>query len=215
MGIMTDVGNDLVYGVRPEIVTNWAIEAAQRLGAHCDRVVVTGLPLISLARARSWQLRALRRLFFPFTRIDLEQAVARAADVDRALREWVAQQQQQVDRWYYVSPASDWYGWDPIHIRPRRAYEAWCHLLAPLLERLDSLRSLDAAPQLADALGDHRTSAHHSSLGNPRPKLRSTCLPRTWQLRWAAAARRELFGRALVTQQPSLCWDENCWLALF
>lgn len=194
-GLITDIGNDLIYGVRPQLVARWAIEAAQRLGERCQRVVVAGLPVVSLQSARRWQLDLLRRIVFPSTPLSLDDAVSRAMELDERLREWV--DGQSGDRWVYVAPDPAWYGLDPIHVRRRFARDAWSRWLGPL--------QLPSSPDVAGP----------TSMSTAGRSLSRSQLPAWWRVRWASAAQRELLGRNRVTQQPALRWDADHWLALF
>src|SRR5262249_2518944 len=48
--ILTDIGNDLIYGCQPEQVTQWIDDCAGRLRGRSESMLLTGLPLASVQR---------------------------------------------------------------------------------------------------------------------------------------------------------------------
>lgn len=119
-GLITDVGNDIVYGETPEQILAWVEEAADRLRAHTTDIVVTDLPVESIRRLSPRTFLFFRTLFFPPCRLDREQILERVEQVnaglirlarDRGLR--LAHLQRR------------WYSFDPIHLRPGAWSRAW------------------------------------------------------------------------------------------
>ena len=124
VALLTDVGNDLLYGASVEQLVGWVETCLQRLQPFCETIVLARLPLDRLNRLGHLKFAIMRRLLFPGSRLTLEQTLTRAADVD--------QQLVTLAKKYNVStvqPSLQWYGFDPIHIR-RKYYEtAWAYLL--------------------------------------------------------------------------------------
>ena len=126
--LVTDVGNDLLYGADVATTAGWVGEALARLRARGARVALGGLPLASLARLGPLRFGLLRRLFYPHrSPLDHARLRARAPELDGALRAAAARAGCA-----FVEPRGEWYGWDPIHVRPGRRREAFEALLAPL-----------------------------------------------------------------------------------
>ena len=122
--LLTDVGNDLLYGASVKQLVRWVETCIERLMPACNPIVMARLPLVSLARLSDFKYAMMRRLLFPSSRLTREQTVARAAEVDLQLAD-LAEKHGILT----VQPAIDWYGFDPIHIR-RSYYEtAWSCLL--------------------------------------------------------------------------------------
>lgn len=120
---ITDVGNDVAYGVEPARILSWIDEclAAAPTGA----TVSLGLPPAApLGRLADRTLLLLRLVFFPSSRVPVPVLRARLAALDRGLRELG----ERVD--VTLEPEPDWYGWDPIHVRRRHRETAWRLLLA-------------------------------------------------------------------------------------
>ncbi len=125
LALLTDVGNDLVFGAEPSTVLAWVERALDRLSALHARTVLTTLPLENLRRLPGWQLELWRRLLFPLHRIDRTAVFARAEELDLGLRR-VARERGLA----LVSPRLDWYGVDPIHIRRGGRASAWSEVVA-------------------------------------------------------------------------------------
>lgn len=124
IALITDVGNDLLYGVTPERLLNWVADCVERLQQSGARVTITGLPIGSLENLGSLRYRLYRTLLFPLCRLSLEEIGRSAIEVDAGLKNLASSE----DR--FVRLASEWYGFDPIHFRFRAAKKAWQALFA-------------------------------------------------------------------------------------
>ena len=109
--LVTDIGNDIIYGRDLDMILRWVQTCLERLHGVADRLIVTRLPLASLGRAPDWRIRLLISLFFPSSRADYAQALAKAHVLDRQLLSFAGRY-----RAYVVRPQRAWYAWDPIHI---------------------------------------------------------------------------------------------------
>jgi hypothetical protein len=123
--LVTDIGNDILYGADAEQIAAWVAECLRRLRDVCERVVVTELPLARLASVTPRQYRWVRSLLFPGSRVTFADALARAQTLN-ALVVDVAREQHAVLR----VPQRDWYGWDPIHLRRACWSRAWYEILS-------------------------------------------------------------------------------------
>jgi hypothetical protein len=123
--LVTDVGNDLMYGVPPDRLLNWVEGCLDRLAGAGASTVLTQLPLASLARLGSARFLLCRALLFPRCKLSLAEVRSRAALVNDGL---VALGDV---RNIPVIPVSDaWYGLDPIHLKRRVRRRAWPAILA-------------------------------------------------------------------------------------
>lgn len=118
--LVTDVGNDLIYGASPAQIAEWVEECLQRLAAAHAHIVLTRLPLASVRLLSPWRFACTRTLFFPFSGATLPIMLEQACELDGHL--------QELGRRYgasLIEPPGAWYGFDPIHIRYTRRGEAW------------------------------------------------------------------------------------------
>ncbi|NLX54446.1 MAG: hypothetical protein GXY58_04975 [Planctomycetaceae bacterium] len=118
--LVTDIGNDILYGSDVTVILRWVETCLERLHNVCDRLVITRLPLASLHRTPDWRLRLLTSLFFPSSRGNYRDALAKAHEVDQALLSFAGRY-----RAYIVQPDWTWFGWDPIHIARAHRPVAW------------------------------------------------------------------------------------------
>jgi hypothetical protein len=118
--LVTDVGNDLLYGFPVEQVAAWLRESVGRLADRGARVAVTRLPLASVAGVGRIRYRALRTLFVPGCRLSLDEVKDAAVRLDEELvRIAAAHAAVLIDQ-----PAA-WYGLDAIHVRRRHLDSLW------------------------------------------------------------------------------------------
>lgn len=123
--LITDVGNDILYGFGAERILAWVAEAADRLLVHTSDLTLTTLPLASIERLSPAAFLFFRTLFFPPCRLSRDAVVGVAHEVDAGLREIAAARGIRL-----VQPDPAWYALDPIHLRPRVWRSAWRTLLA-------------------------------------------------------------------------------------
>lgn len=124
--LVTDIGNDILYGATPDQVVGWVRECGERLERIAARVVVTQLPVMNLPRLGPRKYEIMRRCMFPTCSLSLSEVVARALEVDVRIKNLAVEK-----NFFSVQPQADWYGWDPIHIRRSRFVAAWQAMLAP------------------------------------------------------------------------------------
>jgi hypothetical protein len=122
--LVTDVGNDILYGFSPEQTLAWVGEALRRLRRVTEDIVVTDLPLASIRRLSSLKFLALRSILAPSCRLSLPQVLERAELVNVGLAQLSSAQGARLT---HLDPA--WYGFDPIHVRPSLWGVAWQQIL--------------------------------------------------------------------------------------
>jgi hypothetical protein len=123
--LITDVGNDILYGHSAAQVLAWVAEAAGRLLRFTRDIVLTDLPLASISRLSNAKYLAIRSLLFPACRVPLAQARETAARIAAGLPALAAAHGLRLQHL-----REEWYGFDPIHMRPSRWREAWGEILA-------------------------------------------------------------------------------------
>jgi hypothetical protein len=124
--LVTDVGNDLMYGASPDALAAGIEECIDRLQQEGASVVLTGVPLESILDLGPRAYRLARLLFFPTRRVSYESAMT----LTRALHERIEDVARRRGA-ALVRPLAEWYGLDGIHIRVRRWSEAWGTVLHP------------------------------------------------------------------------------------
>jgi hypothetical protein len=123
--LITDVGNDLLYGIAPARIVEWVAECVDALKRVEAQIVITELPLASLSRLGERRFRFFRALFFPRSDLTREGALTQSAELNERLAELGR------TRKVSVIPASGaWYGLDPIHLRRSARRAAWAEILS-------------------------------------------------------------------------------------
>jgi hypothetical protein len=142
--LITDIGNDLLYGATPKQILEWVEQCLDRLAARGATTIITQLPMESVARLGERRFWFFRRLLFPRSRLTLADAREQVSLLNEGLAEI------GLSRKISVIPVSGaWYGVDPIHIKRTVARRAWGELLAawreardPMLVSRPSLRTI-------------------------------------------------------------------------
>lgn len=120
LAVVTDIGNDLLYGFSVERTADWVRECVGRLTDRSARVAITSLPLASVARAGSLRYRLLRTVYVPGCPLSLDQLKSAAERLDRAVRGIASEFATTV-----IEQPGEWYGLDSIHVRRRHLDTLW------------------------------------------------------------------------------------------
>jgi hypothetical protein len=124
--LLTDVGNDLLYGVAPSEILSWVEECLARLRPICERITIAQLPIERVQALKASHFALFRRVLFPRSELTFADAIAGAT----CLNDGIAALAKKFSA-SLVAPKLEWYGIDPIHVRTRDASRAWHALLAP------------------------------------------------------------------------------------
>jgi hypothetical protein len=123
-GLVTDVGNDILYEYPAATVLAWVEEAVDRLQGVTDDIVMTDLPLHTIRSLSNPAFLMFRSIFAPGCRLSLTQVVDTAARVNEGLESLAMSRGL-----HFVRMEPKWYGLDPIHIRPGWWHPAWQQIL--------------------------------------------------------------------------------------
>jgi hypothetical protein len=118
--LVTDVGNDLIYGASVEqtlAAVGTCLERLERLGAH---TLLAGLPLASLPRLGGFRYLLTTKILGLDRAPAFEHLLELSTRLDTGLR--VLGRDHNAA---FVEPSADWYGIDPIHLRRARRTEAF------------------------------------------------------------------------------------------
>lgn len=175
--LVTDIGNDLLYGFSVEQVADWVRASLARLSARGATVAVTRLPLESVDRVGPLRYRALRTLYVPGCPLSLEGLKDAVERLDTEVVAAAAEYGAAV-----LDQPGDWYGLDAMHIRRpcldalwHRACDAWgCY---PAMRR--GRASLAEWARLGSLAAEVRSLAHVPRF-TPQPAHRSRDGLRVW-----------------------------------
>lgn len=194
--ILTDVGNDIMYGSEVNVLLRWVSTCIESISI-ADRAMIVGLPIERAKRVRRGQFELFRKIFFKKSLVTLEDVLERASEVDEALRESAARARL---KWF--QPLTSWYGWDPIHIQRRLHQEAWRILFQALLD------------------GTSETIIKPSNESCDRSILRRNEVPRlTWRNRFrlifSRANRQTWFDRDQSSPQPYVHFSDGSQVSFY
>ena len=178
LGLVTDVGNDLLYGFAVDQVAAWVRESLRRLADRGARTAVTRLPLASIDGVGPVRYRALRTLFVPGCERSLQQIKDAAAELDERLVGIAADVGATV-----IEQPGVWYGIDALHIRRRHLDTLWNNACDAW--GLSSGRRPLRSPSVARWLAVGTKGAEVRSLAGvmrftPQPVMPGSNGPRLW-----------------------------------
>ena len=120
VALVTDVGNELLYGFPAEQIAAWVRESVWRLADRGATIAITRLPMASIATVGAIRYRALRTFFVPGCRLSLAGLKEAAARLDADLQGIAEDHGAQV-----IEQPAHWYGFDTLHVRRRHLDDLW------------------------------------------------------------------------------------------
>ncbi|MBN1570560.1 MAG: SGNH/GDSL hydrolase family protein [Acidobacteria bacterium] len=156
--LITDVGNDILYGYSAERILAWIEETLGRLRRITSDIVLTDLPLASIRRLPKTKFLFFRSILFPSCRLTPAEVLEAIEQVNAGLAKLAA-----ANNVYFFRLNPAWYGFDPIHIRPSLWRSAWREIMdAPAAANpggsspLEGLRLYLMAPERMRIFGIER-----------------------------------------------------------
>ena len=119
-GVVTDIGNDLVYGASTDQILGWVRRCLDHLGTVDARVALTLPALDNLDRFPMFFLEGFRKVCFPGSQVDVRAILERAEALDEDLRALCRERDVAV-----LEQPAEWYGLDPIHYRLKLRHQVW------------------------------------------------------------------------------------------
>jgi len=175
--LVTDIGNDLLYGFSVEQVAEWVRESLARFAARGATIAVTRLPLASVDRVGPLQYRVLRTLYVPGCPLSLDALKDAVTRLDAEVVAAAAEHGAAV-----LDQPGEWYGLDAMHVRRgcldrlwHRTCDAWgC---GPALG--DERAGLVEWARLGSRAAEVRSLAHVPRY-TPQPACRGRDRLRVW-----------------------------------
>lgn len=118
--LVTDVGNELLYGLGVAVVAGTVRESVQRLRDRGGRVVITGLPLAAVAGVGRVRYRLMRTVYVPGCPLALGELQEAARWLDDELRTIAADTSVT-----FLEQPGAWYGFDALHVKRSRLDDFW------------------------------------------------------------------------------------------
>ncbi|HVG08982.1 MAG TPA: hypothetical protein VNM67_14860 [Thermoanaerobaculia bacterium] len=165
VALVTDVGNDLLYGVPVPTIAGWVGTCLERLARQEAEIIVALLPLTTLENVSPVRYHLARQILFPGRRAAPWSAVLESArELNERLRRLGLEHGARL-----VEPSPSWYGIDPIHVRRSMRSQAWNQMLDhPLLPRGGQLAGGGRLP----LFGSAELRLFGVPLRNPQPVCR-------------------------------------------
>jgi hypothetical protein len=130
VALVTDIGNDIMYGVSTEKVTDTLQQVFAKLESMNAEIFYTTLPVAFEKGVHPIWYYVLRSVLLPFSRISYDEATAGIIKVNQFLKKYDSEHS-------HLIPGMDRYlGFDEIHYGWFRAHSAWSHAARTMLDTL-------------------------------------------------------------------------------
>ncbi|CAI2719525.1 hypothetical protein [Nitrospina watsonii] len=131
VALVTDIGNDLLYGMDPDHLVATLEEVFQRLFDLNARIFVTSLPVFFEQEVSPMVYHSIRALLYPKSSVSQEHAVNGVRRMNSYLKE------SKDPRVRVVPPLDEYLGWDHVHYSLLRSTEVWNRVGGTLLSGWD------------------------------------------------------------------------------
>ena len=188
--LITDVGNDILYGFSPEQILHWISWCIDRLRAKNARIVMTNLPITAIHALPKWRFYLLRNIMFSSCKLSHNEVLQRVNIVHQGLNALAASCQAEL-----FEPEREWMSFDSIHYvfwKRQRFYQQFFS-------------------QCAQS-GGFGLDTRQSTLHNDAPS--SDFSTASWQQRPQFSVYR-LFGKTHRIVQPSGYFTDKTTVALY
>jgi hypothetical protein len=128
--LITDIGNDLLYGFSVDQISQWIEFCLRRLQRLTDKLVITQLPMESLRKLGALRFLSVRSLFFPRSHLTLHDAMEGIEKLNRQVIALAEQYGATV-----IEPDPNWFGIDPVHMKMPYWKAAWKKFFDPVTEK--------------------------------------------------------------------------------
>lgn len=125
LALITDIGNDLMYGASAETVTQWVSICLRRLQRLKAAIVLVGLPIEAINTLSLWRYQLAKPVLFPASRVTCHSMRRNANLLNQKLLRLAEQGDVQI-----IEPESTWYGALPLHIRKKQIRPVWDRILS-------------------------------------------------------------------------------------
>lgn len=122
--LVTDIGNDILYGVSIPTIISWASDCVERLQRLDAEIIITNLPLWAIQRLSNVRFKFFRSVFTPSCRLSLKEVLSCTQQLNEGVISLAEHKGLKLVRLRH-----EWYGMDPIHIRPSYWAQAWREIL--------------------------------------------------------------------------------------
>jgi hypothetical protein len=163
LAVVSDVGNDILYGFPPTQIVAWVADAIGRLQHHAQEIVLAGLPRVADLNVSVAKFTLMRTLLFPRCRLTLGEVSDAAAQVEDGLAALAKARGLR-----FVEMRREWYGVDPIHIKPSLWQPVWSEILSggrssrrPPQSRLEGVRLYCMRPARQRVFGVEQVTPQH------------------------------------------------------
>ncbi len=130
VALVTDIGNDIMYGVSAEQVIETVQQVFDKLQSLNAEIFYTTLPVAFEKGVHPIWFYILRSVLLPFSRVSYSEATGGIIEVNRFLKE-------SAGRYGHLISEMDRYlGFDEIHYGWLRAHSAWSHVAKVMLGTL-------------------------------------------------------------------------------
>ena len=130
VALVTDIGNDIMYGVSAEQVIETVQQVFDKLQSLNAEIFYTTLPVAFEKGIHPIWFYILRSVLLPFSRVSYSEATAGIMEVNRYLKESAG------SNCHLISDMDRYLGFDEIHYGWLRAHSAWSHVAKEILGTL-------------------------------------------------------------------------------
>ena len=130
VALITDIGNDIMYGVAPEEIINGLQNLFIALDEFETSIFITSIPIDLKNDIGESYFRILRRIFFPKSPVEYSQA----SETIETINQFILKSSNE--KITVISDMKQFCGMDKIHYSFLKNHSAWSHIAGKLIDPL-------------------------------------------------------------------------------
>ena len=130
IALITDLGNDIMYGIPPEEIIAELKNILQRLEDMDADALITPIPATLISQLTPAAFRVLKAVFFPRSQVERLEAIAAIEKINQVIHAGIG------SRAAVISGLENFMGWDKIHYGLFQFGEVWSKISEEILRAL-------------------------------------------------------------------------------
>jgi hypothetical protein len=135
VALISDIGNDIMYGVPVQKIIRDLDKLIHELSHFCSHVFVIPIPCKKIEQLSNWKINLLKKLLFPKSQLSPENIISSVHAINHFLS------QLQNPRVTVLETMDDSIGWDHVHYGIFKMHTAWAQIIAQITKELPNLHN--------------------------------------------------------------------------
>ncbi len=137
IGLISDIGNDIMYGVPVQKLIQDLEKSIHDLSDFCSHIFAVPIPYQKIKSLNHWQINIIKRILFPKCELSPEKIMTSIQTVNQFLSEITN------SKFKLLKEVDDCIGWDRAHYDISKMHIAWTQIINQIAKELSMKSNKD------------------------------------------------------------------------